>query len=263
VTVRRSASSPPKAAGDVLADTALVSDSEDLLTVRRQIEDSRAELALLDRQLQSARHALAGGGNALLREANQQLLISAVQADENVEAVKSDLDLLIHSSQRDDLTGLPNRPLMMDRLEGAIASARRRGTRVGVLFLDVDHFKQVNDSHGHAVGDDLLRDVARCLAGAIRESDTASRHGGDEFLVVLVDIGEATDAGHVFSKLRSELALFRFGRDGNRLTISAGVALYPRDGTTAAELIERADGAMYRAKQLGGDRCEFHALDDS
>ena len=247
---------------DALPDGTLDGSSEELLAVRRQIDEARAELALLDRQLQAARQTLADGG-ALLREANERLLISAVLAHENVDAVKVDLDQLIHASQRDNLTGLPNRPLMIDRLESAIALARRRETRVGVLFLDVDHFKQVNDTHGHVAGDDLLRGVARCLVSAIRESDTASRHGGDEFLVVLVDVGAATDVGHVFAKLRSGLASLRFGDDRNRLTISAGVAVYPRDGTTASELIDRADMAMYRAKQLGGDRCEFYTAQDS
>ncbi|MHB1375083.1 MAG: diguanylate cyclase domain-containing protein [Thauera sp.] len=154
-----------------------------------------------------------------------------------------------HLAQHDALTGLPNRALLSDRLERALAAAQRNGYVLGVLFIDLDGFKPVNDRHGHDVGDALLQAVAQRLQGLVRESDTAARIGGDEFVVLLPTIAGAEDADRVASKLRAALAS-PFDIHGHRIMISGsiGVALFPRDGDNAPGLMQRADSAMYRDK---------------
>ncbi|MFO6418832.1 putative bifunctional diguanylate cyclase/phosphodiesterase [Hylemonella sp. W303a] len=159
---------------------------------------------------------------------------------------------------RDVLTGLPNRSLLQDRFAQAIARAERHHRKVALLFLDLDHFKTINDSLGHATGDALLKEVARRLSDCMRESDTISRQGGDEFLVVLSDL-EGTDMiTPVLLKIRERLQqplLF----DGHELSISSsiGVALYPDDGQDFETLLKKADTALYRAKDAGRNQARF------
>jgi len=191
---------------------------------------------------------------------NQELVRAALHAGAVAETAVSQLSDLARRSQHDALTGLPNRTLMLDRVAHAIAAAKRRETRVGVLFIDLDNFKQVNDSLGHAAGDAVLKLAARRLRGSLRKSDTVSRHGGEEFLVLLPEIASGADAADVAGKLLAALsAPARVA--GQRLDLSAsiGVAVYPEDGEDATVLIDRADAAMYRAKHRGPGRCEFYA----
>ncbi len=159
-------------------------------------------------------------------------------------------DKIKHLAQHDALTGLPNRALLFDRLERALAAAQRNGHVLAVLFIDLDGFKPVNDHYGHDVGDALLQAVAQRLQGLVRESDTAARIGGDEFVVLLPTIAADEDADGVADKLRAALAS-PFDIHGHRIMISGsvGVALFPRDGDSPAALLEHADGAMYREKQ--------------
>nr|MDQ2695761.1 GGDEF domain-containing protein [Pseudomonadota bacterium] len=153
----------------------------------------------------------------------------------------------------DPLTGLPNRLLLHDRLALARARAERNQTQMAVLFIDLDQFKPVNDSRGHAVGDRLLEDVARRLQGCVRAEDTVSRLGGDEFVVVLSSIHSRADAGRVAGKISTALARpYRIGQDDLRLSASIGVSLYPFDGMDNEALLARADAAMYQAKHSGG-----------
>lgn len=152
----------------------------------------------------------------------------------------------------DALTGLPNRAQTLDRLEQAVAAARRHRRRVGVLFVDLDHFKAINDTHGHDAGDRLLREVAVRLSQVVRAEDTVGRHAGDEFLVVLPSMtsqdGVRVVADKVVEALRAPLDL-----DGTELTISAsiGIAMFPEDGADGATLVRNADAAMYDAKAHG------------
>nr|WP_246312472.1 diguanylate cyclase [Aquabacterium terrae] len=156
------------------------------------------------------------------------------------------------SSELDALTGLPNRLLLLDRLAQAIAGAKRRGTQSALLFLDLNNFKQINDTLGHAVGDQVLRLAATRLASTVRAVDTVSRHGGDEFVILLAEVTQACDAIATADKLCAALgAPSRVGDQVIRLTASIGISLYPDDGDDADTLIERADAAMYRAKRLG------------
>ncbi len=162
---------------------------------------------------------------------------------------------LQHMARHDPLTDLPNRSLVRDRMATALARARRNRMGLSLLYLDLDRFKQVNDSFGHAVGDSLLQDVARRLSHCVRESDTVGRMGGDEFVVLLGSIQSPAHAPQVAEKIR--LALCQpFDMAGRRLSISPsiGIAHYPEHGDDPEQLIHRADEAMYAAKQDGGNR---------
>jgi len=158
----------------------------------------------------------------------------------------------------DSLTSLPNRVLVVDRLEQAVRRARRGGGRVGVLFIDLDDFKKVNDTLGHDAGDRLLVESAARLVALFRERDTVARIGGDEFLVVLEEIRDGRDAGAAAAKV---LAAFRqplaVAERAFVLTASVGIAVMPTDGQSAHELMRRADTAMYHAKRRGRDAFQF------
>jgi len=218
--------------------------------LREQVEGLREQVVDLKHALATTEAPWVDGKTAALVEANGALVLSALHATEVAESAISELGELTRTSQRDVLTGTPNRALMLDRLEHAIAVARRRGTRVALLFVDLDRFKQVNDTLGHAVGDEVLCLVTRRLESVIRDSDTVSRHGGDEFLVLLADVSHATDAGLVAAKML--LALGEPGPDDlPTVSASIGIAIYPEDGQEAAVLIANADAAMYRSKGQG------------
>jgi diguanylate cyclase (GGDEF)-like protein/PAS domain S-box-containing protein len=149
-----------------------------------------------------------------------------------------------HEADHDPLTGLANRRALERTLEAALARAASRGRSVGVLMLDLDGFKAVNDRHGHAAGDEVLREVARRLRRSVRERDLVARLGGDEFVVVLTDLGAVPD-----SVDRVEAALAeRFPGTGGPLRAAAGVAVFPADGATVADLLAVADREMYAAK---------------
>ncbi len=160
----------------------------------------------------------------------------------------------------DGLTGLPNRRLFTDRLAQALGRARRRQGRVAVLFLDLDRFKPVNDILGHAVGDQVLKELAARLKGALREEDTLARIGGDEFTVILEDLTRREDAVHVAERLLAAVTP-PLEVDGQEVVVgaSAGIALSPDDGDDAATLVKNADMAMYRAKQSGRGVFCFYA----
>jgi diguanylate cyclase (GGDEF)-like protein/PAS domain S-box-containing protein len=159
----------------------------------------------------------------------------------------------------DALTGLPNRMLLQDRLRHGINQCRRGDTRLALLFLDLDRFKSVNDNYGHEVGDQLLNNVADRLRSCVREGDTLARQGGDEFVVVVSDIHEPSDAGKVAEHLIVALQA-PFYIDGKECFIggSVGIAVYPDDGDDLDELARKADTAMYRAKESGGNRYSLY-----
>ena len=189
--------------------------------------------------------------------ANERLLSSAVEAEQRADACARALKDLVRSARTDPLTGLPNRLLLMDRFEQAISRARRERTRMALLFVDLDNFKDINDSMGHQAGDQVLRWVAARIVNNVREVDTVSRHGGDEFIVLLDGIKDEEDAVHVAEKLISDLMLPCELEEGSvELSASIGISLYPEDGTTVQELLHGADIAMYRSKRDG--RNQYH-----
>jgi diguanylate cyclase (GGDEF)-like protein/PAS domain S-box-containing protein len=157
-----------------------------------------------------------------------------------------------YQAYHDALTGLPNRLLFRDRLTIALAHAKRAQTPLAVMFLDLDRFKFVNDTLGHSLGDELLRAVAARLRAVLREGDTISRMGGDEFTVLLGDVTAAEDAAKTAQKLLETIAHpLRVEGHELYLTTSIGIAMFPEDGDTAEALLKNADSAMYRAKEIG------------
>jgi diguanylate cyclase (GGDEF)-like protein/PAS domain S-box-containing protein len=163
-----------------------------------------------------------------------------------------------HLAEHDELTSLPNRALLNDRLEHGITLARRHGRQMAVLFIDLDHFKHINDSLGHLIGDQILKAVAGRIAPCIRDSDTVSRQGGDEFIVLLSEVNRAEDAELIAEKIRlAVMAPYTIDSHYLHLTASIGVSVYPNDGEDATALIQYADTAMYHAKEKGRNNSQF------
>ena len=163
-----------------------------------------------------------------------------------------------HLAQHDFLTDLPNRVLFNDRLSHSIALAHRSGKPLAVLFVDLDHFKNINDSLGHAIGDQLLREVALRLVPCVRESDTVSRQGGDEFVVLLSELSHPEDAAIIAAKLRTALiAPYTIANHDLHVTASIGISVYPDDGQDAETMLKSADTAMYHAKDSGRNNHQF------
>jgi len=170
------------------------------------------------------------------------------------------LETLSRLAFYDSLTGLPNRNLFNDRLDRALAVGQRNRSTFALLYIDIDHFKRVNDAFGHEAGDELLREVAVRLAQSVRASDTVARWGGDEFVAILDGVVDQQLVARIASKLLTACSspYAVRGRDC-RITLSIGASLYPRDGHDAATLLERADRAMYEVKARG--RNGYHALE--
>lgn len=167
-------------------------------------------------------------------------------------------ETISHQAYHDQLTDLPNRSLFTDRLNVAIAQAQRRSTMLGVMFVDLDRFKLVNDSFGHAEGDKLLRNMAARLKSCLRAGDTLARQGGDEFTILLPDLASTDDATAIADKIFKELRpAFQIGGTELRATVSLGIAIFPRDGMAAEQLIQRADIAMYNAKMHGKNKYSY------
>jgi diguanylate cyclase (GGDEF)-like protein len=193
--------------------------------------------------------------NALLDEIEAQ---QAQLAQEN----KS----LSHLANHDSLTGLPNRAYFRRRLSRMLQDAQTQGTSLGVLYLDNDHFKSVNDQHGHAVGDALLIEVAQRIRAQLREGDVVARLGGDEFAVLLAPLHHPEDAGRIADKILASMAAPLGPRQSNHHivpSVSIGIAIYPLHGTTPEQLLRAADQAMYHVKgQQRGHRHVFNFDDD-
>jgi diguanylate cyclase (GGDEF)-like protein/PAS domain S-box-containing protein len=161
-------------------------------------------------------------------------------------------------AQHDFLTELPNRMLLNDRLTQAIALAHRHGKLLAVLFLDVDHFKRINDSLGHAIGDQLLKSIAERLVACVRSSDTVSRQGGDEFVVLLSEVARAEDVALSADKILAAVSRpHRIDHQDLRITVSVGIGVYPTDGEDAETLLKNADLALFRAKSQGRSNHQF------
>jgi diguanylate cyclase (GGDEF)-like protein len=182
----------------------------------------------------------------------------AVMVFHDVSAARAMTVKMSYLAQHDSLTDLPNRVLLNDRLSEAIHLSSRHRRKLAVIFVDLDHFKHINDSLGHVVGDRLLQSVARRLFTCVRSSDTVSRQGGDEFVVLLWEVRHAQDAALTATKILEALRLpHHIGEHELHITASIGIATYPDDGTEAETLLKRADRAMYHAKHARRDSFQF------
>lgn len=174
------------------------------------------------------------------------------------KALEDSVLQLRHRTHHDPLTGLPNRSLFEERLELALAGARRYGRKVAVLYLDLDGFKAINDAHGHACGDEVLKEVSQRLTDALRTSDTLARMHGDEFVVLLPEVGGRDDIGRLTATLLDEVTRpVPIGDATANVSASIGVGLYPNDARHAAGLLSAADAAMYHAKASGKNTVRF------
>ena len=189
-------------------------------------------------------------------------LVGAVMVFRDISDTVALTSKMRHLAQHDFLTNLPNRALLNDRITQAIAMSRRNDTSPVLLFLDLDKFKHINDSLGHAVGDRLLQAVSQRLVACVRTSDTVSRHGGDEFVILLANERRARDAALAADKILLALSTpFVIDTQELHTTTSIGISTFPLDGTDAASLIKNADTAMYHAKELGRNNYQFFRQD--
>jgi len=185
-------------------------------------------------------------------------VVGAVIVFHDVSEARAMMNKIAHSAQHDPVTSLPNRVLFGDRVFCAITAARRRRKVLAVLFVDLDHFKSVNDSLGHSVGDRLLQAVAERLQSSVRQSDTVGRHGGDEFVILLAEIEKVIDAKISALKILAALCEpYVIDKLTLRVTATIGISIYPQDGTDAKTLLQHADMAMYEAKANGRDTAQF------
>jgi len=183
------------------------------------------------------------------------LVLDNAREMEEVKLARQSLDYMAHF---DALTDLPNRTLLKDRIQQAISHAQRNSGMVGLLFLDLDNFKVVNDSLGHTLGDVLLKNVAQRISDCLREGDTAARLGGDEFIVMLPDMSDTQDAAKVASKILESLAIpLHIDQHEIFVSVSIGISIYPSNSNNMDGLLAEADGAMYHAKKQGKNNYQF------
>ena len=218
--------------------------------LRVLLEQSRLALADLTQALTESEGNLTATRRTVhtLAETNLGLRSELVSAEQRAAIAR-------HLAYHDALTGLPNRRLLLDRLNQAIALASRQKKSVALVFFDVDGFKAINDKLGHARGDKLLQEVAKRLCACLRVADTACRYGGDEFIVLLPEVDGGETTATVERKIREKLAV-PYLIDGTVITVtlSTGTAVYPQDAKDHRDLIKLADAAMYYAKSNGGTR---------
>jgi diguanylate cyclase (GGDEF)-like protein/PAS domain S-box-containing protein len=194
--------------------------------------------------------------SALLDDGGQ--IVSILSFVQDVSSRIQAEERLQYLATRDALTGLPNRLLLHERLTQAIAKAKRSGHRVGVLFIDLDRFKNVNDTLGHRIGDELLKRVTAALSSALRETDLLARLGGDEFMVIVEDFDDPSVLGRIAQKLLDAIQQpFEIESHDIFVTSSIGIAVYPDDSDDPEELLKHADVAMYRSKELGRNTYQF------
>lgn len=213
------------------------------------VESALEKSEAVETKVQDASEALSLVNSELKEEVKERHVLVAQLA-----TVTKQADEARHASLHDPLTGLPNRALFNDRLEHGLAVANRNGLRFAVMFLDLDDFKMINDSFGHDVGDLVLQMIARRLKETTRDDDTVCRHGGDEFLYILMEIKSKHDIAIVAEKIIKAVQVpcdirVRDISISLSINLSIGISIFPKDGTTSDALLDVADKAMYRAKQ--------------
>lgn len=234
-----------KESGDELASVNLVLNEEfSNRDLQPEVEMALEKSEAVEVKVQEASEKLSEVNQSLEKEVKERNLL-----EHELAKVKEQQKATLHTSLHDALTGLPNRALFNDRLEHGMEQAKRHGWTLAVMFMDLDKFKAINDSYGHDAGDAVLLTIAKRLKANTRTDDTVSRHGGDEFLYLLMEIKEDQDAAIVAKKI-IEAVQEPCNVSVGALTVntSIGISIYPRDGTTVEALIKSADAAMYRAK---------------
>lgn len=210
-----------------------------------EVKQALAQSQAVEEKVQDASDKLALVTHALEGEINERKAIDA-----ELVLVTQQEELARYAAMHDPLTGLPNRTLFHDRLEHGLAQARRHDLALAVMFLDLDGFKQVNDTHGHDAGDAVLQTIAARLKENTRDDDTVSRLGGDEFLYLLMGATDEQTVANLAQKIVNRVQLpCQLDTGGISVFLSIGIALFPRHGTTADSLIKEADAAMYVAKR--------------
>jgi diguanylate cyclase (GGDEF)-like protein len=241
-----------QAAVDLSAVNAVMKDGVAEVIPRVEVERALRKSESVEVQVQEAATELVAVNAALAREIDErhhlerQLAASAAALSASRADAKSSSDRALH----DPFTGLPNLTLFNDRLLTALAQAERRRGRLAVMFIDLDGFKRVNDTHGHAAGDRVLQIVATRLRTIVRKGDTVSRRSGDEFLFLMLEAKDPADIEALAARIGAMIA-DPCGVDGVEVAVTAsiGIALYPEDGGSAEQLLEHADMAMYVAKK--------------
>lgn len=234
--------------------------------LRQNVADLRHEAANLREDVHKIAMKSRGAHGARteeqLRKANENLVEAAVGALAMTDVAVKTTAQMANMAEHDFLTGLPNRALLTDRLTQSIVLAKRHGGKVALMYLDLDNFKQINDSLGHGVGDKLLQSVAKRLQACIRLSDTVSRQGGDEFVVLLAEVEDLEDAILIADKLIEAMVKPHLIDDNKLLiTMSIGISLYPDKGRDVEAVMRNADTAMYQAKKSGRNKYQVFTPD--
>lgn len=221
--------------------------------VEDKVQESADELSLVNRALAEEIRER--------RKLERKLAVSQIELADTQAELSDTQDQekqVRHLAFHDVVTGLPNRRLFSDRLKTALAQAKRHEWRLAVMFIDLDRFKEINDAHGHAAGDKLLKIVSQRLQALVRSADSVGRQGGDEFMYLMLEVKGKADvesaAGKIFENIAQSCEV-----DGLKLSVrpSIGIALYPEDGRSAHVLIKNADSAMYKAKHSDAGYCFY------
>ena len=248
-----------KGSGSAGRETKTASSARERAVLARELAVSAREM--LSDQREAAARATAQSrslAESQMREANEHLVIATMRAQRFVETAENANVQMASRAERDFLTGLPNRELLSHRLTQAIAHAELHATQFALLYLDLDNFKAVNDSLGHAMGDHLLKSVATRLQACVRRSDSLSRHGGDEFVVLVTEVLAKQDAAAVAEKLIASMAApHLIGEHSLIVGLSIGISFYPEDAADGETLLSKADHAMYHAKRAGRNSHEY------
>lgn len=237
-------------------------DNEAAVLSREILVAAREDAATLHDDAAHLRDTVAQDMSAdqvnMLRQANEKLVVATMESRNLTDQVQMANDQLDHLARHDALTNLPNRILLQDRLSQAIELAHRQGRQLALMFMDLDQFKHINDSLGHTVGDQLLQSVAQRLVACVRQSDTISRQGGDEFVLLLPFIEHSEDAAFSAQKILTALAEpHHIELHSLHISASIGISVYPDDGQDAETLIKNADAAMYHVKENGRNDYQF------
>lgn len=247
----------------VLVDEAALDLSSVNSVLKRGLEDQQPspgiERALqkseaIEGKVQQAADKLAVVNEALKDEVRERQLLES-----KLDAATQREETSRHAAVHDPLTGLPNRVLFNDRLAHGLAQAKRHGWNLAVMFIDLDDFKKINDTYGHDAGDTVLTTISARLSERVRDDDTVSRHGGDEFLYLITVVNNAQDLPAMAEKIIASIKTPCPITVGDRtilpcISASVGISMFPKDGSTADELIQQADKAMYRAK---ASKCRY------